>query len=123
MATFPQATRVVVSSQFLFGRRLDGGNANTSRLQEDFSRLGFDFLALVKADHGKNGGRLKKLDLLNHWRNAIAHHDFNRKELNGKTQLSLTDVKQFRRACEGLAKTFDDVVGSEVAKLGGTPAW
>ncbi len=123
VATFPISTRVVASSQFLFGRKLDGGNAHPSALQQDFSRLGFDFLKLVKSDELKNAERLTRLNLLNTWRNAIAHHDFKKQELAGKTKLSLPDVTRFRTDCNRLAKSFDRVVGKEIAKLAGVPAW
>src|SRR5487761_2241061 len=63
------------------------GNPNSGNLGSDFKRLGIDFWAEVKKLDARNADRLKRLDELNNWRNAIAHQHFDPARLGGRTGL------------------------------------
>ncbi len=63
----------------------------------------------------------KRLELLNAWRNAIAHQSFDK--VGGKHTLRLTTVRQWRRAAESLAITFDTVVGTHLGVVLGKAPW
>jgi hypothetical protein len=108
----------------LFGRRLDRGNPNTGNIGSDFSRFGLRFWALVDACQSENAARRNALEELNEWRNAIAHQDFSASMMRaGRASLTLAQVRGWRKACEGLARTFDEVLRDHLAALVGTAPW
>jgi hypothetical protein len=76
----------------------------------------------VKALHRHNDLRSKRIELMGHWRNAIAHQDFegNAQHLNGQTAISLADVRLFRSTCRGLAPYFDQAVLAHIKAVAGT---
>src|ERR1700677_1769765 len=65
----------VVDANLTFARQLDRGNAQPSAIGADFNRLRLDFWTVVQAADTRNAARQRKLEELNSWRNAIAHHD------------------------------------------------
>lgn len=104
------------------GRKLDTGNPNEGNIGADFARLGMISLwDDVNAWDGRNRGRRIKLRSLNEWRNAIAHQDFSK--VGGTTALLLGTVQSWRAACDGLAGTFDTLVGSYIQQLVAKRPW
>ena len=64
------------------------------------------------------------LEELNEWRNAIAHQDFAPAMLRGERPvLHLAQVQGWRRACEGLARSFDEVMLAHIQVKTGTAPW
>lgn len=82
----------------------------------------------VKALSPRNAQRQQRLELMNAWRNAIAHQDFKSphalKTLNGRSSITLPTVRWFRAACNGLAAAFDAVGLAHVkAVVGPSAGW
>ncbi len=107
-----------------FARKIDRGNPNPGNIGSDFSRLGLNFWGLVDIYHAQNPARKLALEDLNEWRNAIAHEDFAAPMLRaGRPILTLAQVQGWRRACDGLAKSFDDVLRVHIRTLIGRLPW
>jgi hypothetical protein len=115
--------QVMYHSSLVLNRKLDRGNPNSGNIGADFSRLDLQFWPLVDSLRPQNPGRRTLLDELNEWRNAIAHQDSAPAMLRGgRPTLQLAQVQGWRRACEGLARSFDDVMhGHILAKTGAAP--
>ena len=78
-------------------RKLDNANPNPGNIGSDFARFGMQFWAAVVAMDALATQQDKlKLELLNLWRNAVAHQDFDPGRLGGPTQIRLTSVRQWR---------------------------
>ena len=122
-AVTPAVLQSVLRAEFLFNRSLDRGNANPSTIGSDFNRLGVEFWLQVYADHPHNDRRKVLLEELNQWRNAIAHHDFDPAALGGTTVLHLSQVRAWRRACNRLALSFDNVMQAYLAATTGVSPW
>lgn len=107
-----------------FGRKLDTGNPNPGHIGADFNRLGLSFWPTVEADHPRNPQRRQALEELNRWRNAIAHHDFAPDMYRGgRPSLLLAQVQDWRKACDGLARSFDVVLGLHLLAATGVAPW
>jgi hypothetical protein len=119
----PVGFRNLLREQFIRDRKIDKGNPNAGNLAADFKRFGFDFWQKAQAEHRLNQRRLKLLEELNEWRNAIAHQDFTRAALRGKTTLHLKDVRHWRKAINSLACSFDNVMRTRLQALLGIPPW
>jgi hypothetical protein len=119
----PPVVWPLVRDEFTRDRKLDRGNAQPSSLSADFNRLGIDFWNQVKAHDPKNTTRMSLLEGLNHWRNAIAHQDFDKAKLGGTTVLRLEQVRRWRAACDRLARSFDDVLRGHLLVLTGSSPW
>lgn len=119
----PPALRVPLRAEFMFNRSLDRGNPHPGAIGSDFNRLGLVFWEDVYNVDLRNRSRRNRLELLNAWRNAIAHQDFTAPELGGVTTLRLATVRDWRRACRGLAVCFDRVVCDHIRALTGNPPW
>ncbi len=115
--------RSILTSEFVFNRKLDSGNPNPGNIGADFSRLGVAFWPDVKLLDRRNEPRLKLLDELNAWRNAIAHQDFDPAKLGGTTVLVLATVRSWRRACTSLAPAFDTVIANHINRIVGIRPW
>lgn len=106
-------------------RRLDHGNPNPSNIQQDFGRLGL--LELWPTIHRKQArarSHVSALEVLNEWRNAIAHHAFTGKKLvDPRGRLHLRQVKRWRAACDFIVRRLDQVVGDFVATVVGHRPW
>jgi len=110
--------------EFLRDRSLERGNANQPTIGGDFSRLGVvNFWGLVDVQQTGNNQRRQMLDLLNTWRNAIAHQDFDPARLGGMTTVPMTRVRGWRRACRKLAVSMDEVMRVHVHTLTGVLPW
>jgi RiboL-PSP-HEPN len=121
-ALLPPSMRPIVSAEFTRDRKLDKGNANPGNLGNDFNRLGLVFWDKVKQLNTRNSARNRALELLNEWRNAIAHQDFDPVKLGGST-LRLEQVRSWRSACEQLARAFDRVMRDHICTVIGIVPW
>jgi hypothetical protein len=121
-ATTSPVLRPVIGGALLLNRSLERGNANPGSIGADFNRFGLTFWTVVDADHALNQNRRRALEELNTWRNAIAHQDFNPVQLGGVT-LRLRRVQGWRSACEGLARSFDNVMFARLQTLTGQAPW
>jgi hypothetical protein len=122
-ALSPTPARFVVLVRFTEGRKLETGNPNPGNLGSDFGRLGFDFWNAVEGFAGYQSDNRRLLMELNMWRNAVSHHDFSPSSFKGRTQLRLSEVKDWRRACNRLAAIFDKVVAENLLRLTASPPW
>jgi hypothetical protein len=106
------------------GRRLDAGNATPGTIGADFSRFVPGFWPAVDVDHPRNPRRRALLEELNAWRNAIAHQSFAPTMLRGaRVVLPLSRVRLWRKACVGLARSFDCVMRWRLLALTGVAPW
>jgi hypothetical protein len=101
-------------------RKLDTGNPNPGNLGSDFGRLGIEFWTIVNGWDARVATWQKRLQRLNDWRNAIAHQDFTPV---GSTEVQLSAVRQWRSACQGLARTFDHALSDYLNSLAGVQPW
>jgi len=117
------ALRTALRADFLTGRKLETGNPNPGNLGNDFNRFGLKLFAEMITADAANQGRKYLLEVLNAWRNAIGHQDFNKPELNGRTTITIQEVKDWREACEGLATAMDSVMHAHLLAMLGVPPW
>lgn len=106
------------------GRKLDTGNPNPGNIGSDFNRFGFSFWDEVRAADKRNQRRQEKLENLNDWRNAIAHHDIAAKQgqlVPGHIKLSV--CRNWQGALDSLAYSIDVVVSRQVEALVGSRPW
>jgi hypothetical protein len=123
IATSPAYLQHIHRSQYTWGRTLDRGNPNPGNIGSDFNRFGVDFWPEVKAHDRHNLEGLIMLEQLNHWRNAIAHQDFDPAKLENTTSLHLASVRAWRRSLNRLAISFDNVMQSYLHNLLGNLPW
>lgn len=114
----------VVDANLTFARQLDRGNAQPSAIGADFNRLRLDFWTVVQAADTRNAARQRKLEELNSWRNAIAHHDIesNRSGLRPR-EVTLAACRSWRGALDGLAESFDRVLADRIETLLDSRPW
>lgn len=107
---------------YLSNRKLDSGNPNPGNIGNDFMRFGNGFYLWerVNALDPTNEGRRARLDELNLWRNAIAHHDFSRLP---NTRLRLEQVRTWRKTCDRLVRAFDLVLSLQLKDVTGSVPW
>lgn len=122
-AVAPTALQLVLRAEFLWNRSLNRGNANPAAIGSDFNRLGVEFWQEVHNADPLNHRRKGMLEELNLWRNAIAHQDFDPRALGGNTILHLSNVKRWRRACDQLAHSFDNVMRGHLTTIAGVSPW
>ena len=118
----PAGLRPMLDREFTFGRKLDQGNPTPGNIGSDFGRLGLFFWPRVNADDERNPARQNSLEQLCKWRNAIAHQDIDPARL-APSSLRLETVRAWRRACNGLARSFDRVLHSHLTALLGSAPW
>jgi hypothetical protein len=118
----PKSMRPIVRTELTRDRKLDKGNANPGTLGEDLGRLGIEFWDELKAFNVRNSERNKALEMLNRWRNAIAHQDFDLAKL-GNTKCDLAQVRKWRQACNRLAGAFDRVMKNHIYFVTGESPW
>lgn len=102
------------------GRKLDGGNPCRSALGSDFVRLGFDFVADLKAKGPLTVDRLDMLEVLLDYRNAIGHGDeakITSLEAAGEIGATKKSYQLYRKALGGLAGTMDEVVSDRLSQV------
>ncbi len=122
-AIAPVMMQPALRTEFGLHRKLDRGNPNPGNVGADFNRLGLRFWARVEADDARNANRRNLLEGLNMWRNAIAHQDFDPAVLGGRTMLHLHEVQVWRRACDGLGQSFDNVMHAHLQIAIGASPW
>jgi hypothetical protein len=116
--------RELLRENLVFARKIDRGNPNPGNLGTDFNRFGFEFWPRVDAHRSQNPARKMALEELNNWRNAIAHQDFEAAMLKaGRPHLTLAQVQTWRKGCEGLARSFDEVLRAHLLTLTGLVPW
>lgn len=115
--------RDVLRYTLSFNLKLSSGNANAGNIGSDFNRFNLEFWKQVKAVAPvQNERRKDQIDLLNTWRNAIAHQDFASRTLN-PNWVTLPRVRGFRTCCDQLAARFNDVMGAQLAIITGNNPW
>lgn len=117
-----QPVEAVLLANAMQSRQLDARNATRSTIQVDFTRLGLQVLAHLKATRPSNEKRLVALDRLNAWRNAIAHQDFARRSLV-PANLRLSTIRTWRSQCGILARDLDQVMFAHLKQLAGIAPW
>jgi len=116
--------REMFLDNLLFGRKIDRGNPNPANLGSDFGRFNIAFWALVEVHRPQNPARKTISEEMAGWRNAIAHQDFIPSMLTaGRLNLSLVQLQTWRKACDGLARSFDEVLGDYLRTLTGVAPW
>ncbi len=118
----PVILRTALRAEFVLARKLDRGNPNAGNIGADFTRLGLPFWNNVRRDDVRNRLCQTRLDELCEWRNAIAHQDFDPASLRPES-LTLPAIRTWRRACNGLARSFDRVIARYIEAVTGTPPW
>jgi hypothetical protein len=118
------AIAAVVDANLTFARQLDRGNAQPSAIGADFYRFDLEFWTVVDAVDARNAARRRKLETLNAWRNAIAHHDIDsrRGDLHPR-EVTLAACRTWRDALNGLAESFDQALAGHLATLLGARPW
>jgi hypothetical protein len=116
--------REMLHDNLVFGRKIDRGNPNAGNIGSDFNRFNVAFWPLVDAHRPQNPARKAALEELNGWRNAIAHQDFPAAMLKaGRPSLTLAQVQTWRKACDGLVRSFEEVMHGHLLTLTGTVPW
>jgi hypothetical protein len=119
----PINLRSVLRAQCVYGRKLEIGNPNSGNLGADFNRFLLDFWAAVLALDPAHAARRHRLALLNAWRNAISHHDYNPAELGGTTVLTISQVRDWRTDCNAFGAAFDAVLRAFLLTTTGVAPW
>jgi hypothetical protein len=119
----PAKLETTITDLLKQGRKLDAGNPNPGNLGSDFGRFGIDFWSEVQGRDARGRIWQQRLGMLTDWRNAIAHQDFAPAKLHGIDTLALHHVRQWRNACNGLARIFDTVMHDYLGDLTGTAPW
>lgn len=123
-AIAPAVLQGVLKTEWEWERRLDKGNPTEQNIGSDFNRLGLLFWQEVSAADRRNRLRRTRLEEMNRWRNAVSHQDFSRVQVGGVVPvLHLSRVKQWRKSCDGLVRSFDSVLAAYLTKVSGAPPW
>jgi hypothetical protein len=119
----PSVIQPTLFSLLTQGRKLDTGNPNPGNIGNDYDRIGLRFWQ--QPDWNTTANRRRRVDLerLNAWRNAIAHQDFINPVCSGRAVVTLAEVRRWRRSCDGLAGTFDRIIGRYLLGTAGAPPW
>lgn len=123
IAATPADLQEVIRQQFLWGRQLDRGNAQSAAIGSDFGRFGIAFWDDVYSLHALHRRRRELLDELMRWRNAIAHNDFDPAHFPADPVLHLPAVRQWRSALNGLCRAFDTVMRNHLTTMLRAPPW
>ncbi len=114
----------VLAANLTFNRQLDIRNVQPGSLGADFNRFDFAFWTAVKNQDTRNAARQGKLEQLNEWRNAIAHHNVEtRRSTLVPGEVTLPACRSWRSALDGLAASFDRVLADQLATLLGPRPW
>ncbi|HEX5872423.1 MAG TPA: hypothetical protein VFY65_18465 [Longimicrobium sp.] len=117
------AIRRIVYSSLVEGRKLNWGNANAGNIGSDYARLGLDIWLRMHAANPRTAQRQRRLEQLNVWRNAVAHHDFDKPRLGGRSEFTLSEIREWRRTCNALALDFDRVARAYLTEINGLAPW
>ena len=119
----PSHLHLFLRNEFIWNRSLSRGNPHPGAIGADFNRLGVDFWNDVLALDSRNHRRRVMLQELIDWRNAIAHHDFDRVASDGNTSLQLVKVRGWLSAVNNLAYQFDRTMYHYLHTLLGRAPW
>jgi hypothetical protein len=119
----PGTLSTLLRAQCVYGRKLESGTPNPSNLGADFGRYLVDFWPAVLALDPAHMARRHRLAMLNAWRNAIAHHDYDPAELGGTTTLTILQVRDWRADCDAFATAFDAVLRDRLLTITGVAPW
>lgn len=117
------AAATILGAGFTTNRRLSRDNPTIDALKDDFGRFGFVFWRHVELVDPRKQSRQRSLQVLNEWRNAIAHQSIDPAKLGGRTTIVLSMVRKWRRDCDGLAESFDTVMRARLRDILGSPPW
>ncbi|HEY7117255.1 MAG TPA: hypothetical protein VH475_11745 [Tepidisphaeraceae bacterium] len=118
----PASARDLIRAAMTQFRTLDRGNPNPGNVGQDFNRFGILFWEEVRNRDVRSITWQDRLEELNRWRNAIAHQHFDRAML-AERPLRLDRVREWRRACSGIAQVFDAVLRTRLTSLFGLSPW
>ena len=122
-AQVPDPLQTLIRNNLLRGRQLDRGNVQPASLGSDFGQLELEvWPELIRRD-SRNARRKEHLEMLNRWRNAIAHQTLESAELGGTTTLRLIQVRRWRSSCNVLAEHLDGVMAYHLTSLLEEPPW
>jgi hypothetical protein len=123
-AGLPPAMSLLFRAELTRARQLDRGNAQPASLGADFGRLGLklQFWDVLRAADPASVQWRDRLEILNEWRNAIAHQDFSSARLRSGT-LRLEHVRRWRGTCNRLARLMDGVLHRHLLALTGVAPW
>jgi hypothetical protein len=119
----PASVKSMLTNEFQFGRKLDTGNPNVGNIGNDFNRFELKFWDAVESFDPRIAIHKDGLKSMNEWRNAIAHQSIDTATLGGSTQLRYEQVKSWRRSCDSLANSFDEVMARHLAAITGVRPW
>jgi hypothetical protein len=119
----PSTIRSLLRAELVRGRQLDRGNAQPSSLGADFGRLDIDLWTALREKDANSIRWRADLELLNEWRNAIAHQDFTSSRLGGIIILRLERVRRWRASCHRLARAIDEVMHQHLLEATKAPPW
>jgi len=122
-AVSPAVLQPVLRAEFTHGRQLDKGNAQPGSIGSDFGRLGLELWLAVDAHHADNPTHKRAIIELNEWRNAIVHQTLDPTKLGGTTTLQIKQVRNWRRSCNQLALSIDEVMRSYLTAILGVSPW
>jgi hypothetical protein len=122
-AAVPVPLGIVLRARLTEGRKLDAGNPNPGNIGSDFGRFGIEFWDEVRKLNPTNAGRQEQLEELMRWRNAVAHQDFRHAALRGRTSITISQVREWRRNCSRLALDFDAVMRAHLKTITGRHPW
>lgn len=122
-ATTPAHVAAVFRARFAEGRKLNIGNPNPGNIGADFAHLGIDVWRELHSRAKLNAARQRKLQALCDWRNAVAHNDFRKPVLNGRTEPTLSEVRAWRAACHGLAVDLDRIMAAYLKRQTNVAPW
>lgn len=111
--------RPLVKASMMRGVKLHHGNPSSANLSGDFSKFGMQLWVEAQKVDVHTEARRKVLGELIAWRNAVAHQDWAARS----PTLHLADVRRWRRACAGLAVSFDRAVQGHLARIAGRAPW
>jgi hypothetical protein len=122
----PAARQDVVRLVLKQGRMLDSRTPRRDHLGSDFGRLGIELVPAVKSADARSETRLDALDALVDLRNAIGHgNEAQLSKLAAQGFIAtLPAFRRYRSTFNGLARTLDSVLATQLASLLATdPPW
>lgn len=117
----PPTRLFLVQQEFLRGRQLDRGNAQSASLGADYARLGIRFWPELQALDPQTPSYRVAPDELNTWRNAVAHQDFS--SFPAGSRLLLGDVRRWRKSCRALARVMNESLRNYLFSMSGVSPW
>jgi len=122
----PAAAGSVVGKLLMEGRALTRRNATSETLRKDFLRLDLDLREALERRDQRNLDRMRRLNQLVTWRNAVAHQDEpspGSAQLIRGTDRNVRSLRTWRHSCSALAHDIDAVVNQHMIVLAGRRAW